>query len=104
MKTELDLDQLPEEVEPKEPEITFNTPMEEKVTIETIKASNDLKSKKFIAYFFSIAVAIGGFVFTYIVSKDSANFYKFLDFLLYTFIAYVGGNSVERLAEKMGKR
>jgi purine-cytosine permease-like protein len=76
----------------------------EKLTEESIASTNDLKSKKFIAYIISLVIAIGGFVFVYLESKDSTNFYKFLDFLLYAFIAYVGGNSVEHITNSVSKK
>lgn len=80
---------------------------EKKIDTETIQQSiesnNDLKSKKFIAYILSILIGLIGFIVIYTQTKDSTNFQKFLDFTLYTLIAYIGGNSVERISNKMGK-
>lgn len=78
---------------------------DEKLSIESkeIAESSDLKSKKFIAFLISITIGLCGFIFVYLVSKEPTAFAKYLDFLLYAFIAYVGGNSIERITNAVKK-
>jgi hypothetical protein len=81
--------------------------MEEKsenLSKEVIDSSNDLKSKKFIAYIIGMVVAIGAFIFVYLQSKSSTDFQKFLDFILYSLGVYVGGNSIERITNVVSKK
>lgn len=70
---------------------------------EEVKASNDLKSKKFFAYLISVVVSLSGFLTVYLSTKDASSYEKFLNFMLWSLVAYIGGNSAERLTDKLGK-
>lgn len=67
------------------------------------KVSSDLKSKKFFAYLISVIVSLGGFLTVYMTTKDASSYEKFLNFMLWSLVAYIGGNSAERLTDKLGK-
>ena len=76
---------------------------EDKLTKESIESSNDLKSKKFIAFIVAIVIGMSGFLLVYLKGNDLTAFGKYLDFVLYSLVAYIGGNSVERITNKIGK-
>lgn len=63
----------------------------------------DFRSKKFIAYLFSIIISLGVFIVVFSMSKDVSTFQKFLDFMLYSLVAFMGGNSLEHISKKIGK-
>jgi hypothetical protein len=94
---------MPEQIAPSEPVEKLSIEPSDKLTQESIESSNDLKSKKFIAFLISIVIGLLGFIFVYLVSKEPSAFAKYLDFLLYAFIAYVGGNSIERITNAVKK-
>jgi len=70
--------------------------------IET--SSSDLKSRKFIAYIISMIVSLCCFIGVYLTSKDISAFDKFLNFTLWALVAYIGGNSAEKLSDKFGSK
>lgn len=77
--------------------------VELKKELTEAKASSDLKSKKFFAYLISVVVSLGGFLTVYFSTKDASSYEKFLNFMLWSLVAYIGGNSAERLTDKLGK-
>lgn len=76
---------------------------QEKIAEEVLYETKDMKSKKFIAYIIAVVVGLFGFIGVYIHSFDVSSYQKFLDFLLYSLIAYIGGNSLGKITSKIGK-
>lgn len=105
-KTELILEEVTQEKESESEEITG----EEEIACnivgikETIIASSELRSKKFIAYLVAVITGLVGFVVVYIGARDANAFYKYLDFVLYALIAYISGNFSSGFLSKMGKK
>jgi hypothetical protein len=64
----------------------------------------NLSSRKFIAFTLTIILCLGVFLLVYLRSNDVHLMEKFLNTCLWLLIAYIGGNSAERLTDKLGNK
>jgi len=62
-----------------------------------------LSSRKFVAYLVAVNVGLIGFIVLYYHSKDIKLFIEYLDFVLWSLVAYTGGNAVNKLSERLRK-
>lgn len=70
----------------------------------TISANKEATSRKFLAYIIAVSLGLIGFVVIYLNSKEGLLFSKYLDFLLWTLVTYIGGNSASKITDKLGAK
>lgn len=66
--------------------------------------ANYLLSRKFVAFLIVIFIGLIGFIIIYAQTKEFKSYEHFLDFLLWSLVAYTGGNSLGKLTQKMVKK
>ena len=71
---------------------------------DSMDSSGDFKSRKFFAYIISIFISLGCFVLVYKTKQELSAFDKFLNFMLWALVAYIGGNSAEKISNKIGPK
>jgi hypothetical protein len=64
----------------------------------------NLSSRKFIAFTLTLILCLGVFLLVYLRSNDVHLMEKFLNTCLWLLVAYIGGNSAERLTDKLGNK
>lgn len=84
---------------PKNPEKDTPPPSQSDMAISQEK---NLSSRKFIAFLLCLTISLGVFLLVYFRSNDIHLMDKFLNIILWLLVAYIGGNSAERLTDKLG--
>lgn len=71
---------------------------------EEVKQKNDLLSRKFMAFMITLIIGIAGFCLLVFKFNDAKFFDKFLDFILFCLVTYIGGNNLEKISDKIGAK
>lgn len=74
------------------------------LSFEQVQERKIILSRKFTAFIICMITGFIAYLFFLFKHNEINSLGKFLDFVTWIFIVYVGGNSAEALTDKLGKK